>query len=57
MLKPEVEQSQIKVDGAAAFGRLCVETVKIAMSLSHLPDAAAFGRLCVETHKSDIALV
>ena len=26
MLKPEVEQSQIKVDGAAAFGRLCVET-------------------------------
>ena len=38
-----------KNDGAAAFGRLCVETEYF----SNIPArtyAAAFGRLCVETY-------
>ncbi len=35
---------------AAAFGRLCVETLAYAYS-GVLVDAAAFGRLCVETVK------
>ena len=34
--------------GAAAFGRLCVETF-IAMLSSSSAQSAAFGRLCVET--------
>ena len=34
--------------GAAAFGRLCVETFLIICGLSY-EFAAAFGRLCVET--------
>ena len=34
---------------AAAFGRLCVETVTLSYS-SWLAPAAAFGRLCVETN-------
>ena len=34
---------------AAAFGRLCVETLtKISVAVASL--AAAFGRLCVETY-------
>ena len=33
---------------AAAFGRLCVETI-IVIPVSHYLGAAAFGRLCVET--------
>ena len=43
-LKDEKETTAI----AAAFGRLCVETVNLAVSASSLI-AAAFGRLCVET--------
>ena len=38
---------------AAAFGRLCVETVEPS-TLSNITTAAAFGRLCVET---DVAIV
>ena len=34
--------------GAAAFGRLCVETIHLLMWVIWLA-AAAFGRLCVET--------
>ena len=34
--------------GAAAFGRLCVETIGAKMAI-YDRDAAAFGRLCVET--------
>ena len=34
--------------GAAAFGRLCVETRKLVLVLVAC-EAAAFGRLCVET--------
>ena len=33
---------------AAAFGRLCVETLMIWAAAQIIP-AAAFGRLCVET--------
>ena len=33
---------------AAAFGRLCVETLKNFLSYNN-KKAAAFGRLCVET--------
>ena len=33
---------------AAAFGRLCVETIS-AGELYQVGEAAAFGRLCVET--------
>ena len=33
---------------AAAFGRLCVETLKLVVTRS-TSKAAAFGRLCVET--------
>ena len=33
---------------AAAFGRLCVETL-LLLALAVYPLAAAFGRLCVET--------
>ena len=33
---------------AAAFGRLCVETVKVDVEGVEFT-AAAFGRLCVET--------
>ena len=41
---------------AAAFGRLCVETLSaIHLLLQHLKVAAAFGRLCVET-QSEIEL-
>ena len=35
---------------AAAFGRLCVETM-ICVCLNRLREAAAFGRLCVETYQ------
>ncbi len=42
--------------GAAAFGRLCVET--IADELSSKPNkAAAFGRLCVETFGNALGFV
>ena len=34
---------------AAAFGRLCVETI-VRHSVMYSYHAAAFGRLCVETH-------
>ena len=33
---------------AAAFGRLCVETIS-AVTATTISGAAAFGRLCVET--------
>ena len=35
--------------GAAAFGRLCVETYKELFDTMNEGSAAAFGRLCVET--------
>ena len=40
----------LKGDGgkAAAFGRLCVETFIVYLSID-TQNAAAFGRLCVET--------
>ena len=49
MLKLEITLPKPSAEDAAAFGRLCVET------LEGLPDgdyvaAAAFGRLCVETN-------
>ena len=36
---------------AAAFGRLCVETV-LYPTISNFRRAAAFGRLCVETMRA-----
>ena len=38
----------IKSPSAAAFGRLCVETVLVNF-VNAFGKAAAFGRLCVET--------
>ena len=38
----------LRLDGAAAFGRLCVET-KWFLASRRVGRAAAFGRLCVET--------
>ena len=35
--------------GAAAFGRLCVETQPVELNMIKGSPAAAFGRLCVET--------
>ena len=48
MLKPAPPDDLGDVPLAAAFGRLCVETIdtKIIKSANN---AAAFGRLCVET--------
>ena len=48
MLKHIKLTRHIKAKHAAAFGRLCVETVKVVGTPS-LFTAAAFGRLCVET--------
>ena len=39
---------RLMVMGAAAFGRLCVETLEYR-SLFNSRATAAFGRLCVET--------
>ena len=36
---------------AAAFGRLCVETIHLVTVLDNI-QAAAFGRLCVETYST-----
>ena len=36
---------------AAAFGRLCVETLATLLVIAYNSLAAAFGRLCVETAK------
>ena len=48
MLKHELEQLIQSLALAAAFGRLCVETVYCKSGTSN-GGAAAFGRLCVET--------
>ena len=40
---------------AAAFGRLCVETLYSVVFI-RLPPAAAFGRLCVETFQNRYCL-
>ena len=48
MLKPYSRFSDIFGCYAAAFGRLCVETLTIER-LNVEQVAAAFGRLCVET--------
>ena len=41
-----------RLASAAAFGRLCVETIfSVYMNLTE--EAAAFGRLCVETYPAD----
>ena len=48
MLKQDWLMSGIIDPQAAAFGRLCVETVQVSVSLVGFL-AAAFGRLCVET--------
>ena len=47
-MKHPVARCLIKSHGAAAFGRLCVETCSKAGTISVFA-AAAFGRLCVET--------
>ena len=51
MLKQFVAGAVLAVVGAAAFGRLCVETQACSKSRLYL-FAAAFGRLCVETLSS-----
>ena len=48
VLKRLVESASISSSKAAAFGRLCVETVKV-INNGEPVNAAAFGRLCVET--------
>ena len=40
----------------AAFGRLCVETLRIRIMLCNVRPAA-FGRLCVETNREMARLV
>ena len=48
VLKPDVFRPVDFLDTAAAFGRLCVETVTTLL-IADSAVAAAFGRLCVET--------
>ena len=48
MLKQSACGCCLKSGGAAAFGRLCVETGNTFFNC-HKTGAAAFGRLCVET--------
>ena len=48
MLKHKVLVTLLKDFAAAAFGRLCVETLKAWFGQKDVM-AAAFGRLCVET--------
>ena len=49
MLKHHATDSFGERMGAAAFGRLCVETYKELFDTMNEGSAAAFGRLCVET--------
>ena len=49
MLKPFLSFKLVTNLGAAAFGRLCVETYQVMAAYTNLL-AAAFGRLCVETN-------
>ena len=39
----------MRTELAAAFGRLCVETLNGKLNANEIMEAAAFGRLCVET--------
>ena len=48
VLKPRLMPLRAWLPWAAAFGRLCVETVYARFGQT-LGSAAAFGRLCVET--------
>ena len=48
VLKLDGLSNGIEEEIAAAFGRLCVETL-ITVATLHPIIAAAFGRLCVET--------
>ena len=48
VLKQALKELFTETQDAAAFGRLCVETLK-ADPIYHEVLAAAFGRLCVET--------
>ena len=52
VLKPQIVESDYIIKQAAAFGRLCVET--LFCKKPPTPNvAAAFGRLCVETAISE----
>ena len=52
MLKQYTLDAMNGIATPAAFGRLCVETIRLPVFFS-VDDPAAFGRLCVETlHKS-----
>ena len=53
MLKHSSRFPQSCGSDAAAFGRLCVETL-ITHHLINVEVAAAFGRLCVETNFTDV---
>ena len=48
VLKHHRDDFDLDIRGAAAFGRLCVETLSGRMDKPCIT-AAAFGRLCVET--------
>ena len=49
MLKLSESGKLSNLSSAAAFGRLCVETVVVNLKHFGCLHAAAFGRLCVET--------
>ena len=48
VLKLSALEQKFDYAEAAAFGRLCVETICL-VAMTMLTAAAAFGRLCVET--------
>ena len=56
MLKPLIDGATFEIIGAAAFGRLCVETFS-AEGKPAPEEAAAFGRLCVETDVATLIVV
>ena len=47
-MKQKIKHCKTFLTEAAAFGRLCVETIRGGLITPPL-NAAAFGRLCVET--------
>ena len=51
VLKPNLAALSLPIPFAAAFGWLCVETIRRG-GLSRFAIAAAFGWLCVETTES-----